>query len=567
MARDLFADIAQTTVLTGGTGAPTAGTVENWTVASSAAFPSPSSTASPPTLFRVVDPAAPTEVMAVTDLSGSSWTVTRGYEGTTPVAHASGFTVQNVMTANWASNIPARMGWFNAKADFGARGDGLTNDTTAIQNALTAAGTTATGNNSVTVFLPPGTYMVNPLTLPHGVILQGSGKRATTLMLIASQASTGHILSNITTARMVEIRDLRINGNCANQTVAVDGIYINGGGTGTEYNDMRARVSNVHVEEVSGDCFYFTGLGVCQISDCVAWNSQGNGFNLGVDSELTNCDAGSCAKDGFYIQGNTLVSNCKSWFSGYYNGSVVSANVTAGYGNGFHFAAASDGNVCSSLYAQDNARAGFYFDSADRIAVAGWVADSNNNIASGTHHNVEFNNSYNCTVVGGHNFDRNPPNAARPVSGCYMYGGSSNCVVEYSTQGLLAKTGTGTATFQNVYRVDQAAGGSVNQTFAASFTPDNTQGSTIDIGTMTANMTIHNPVLTANTGADLVLIFTQDGTGGRTLTWSGNFKVNTTTGTNWQPTSTANARSVIMLTFNSNTGNWEMVNKLGGTNG
>jgi hypothetical protein len=67
-----------------------------------ASFPAANSGAALPNQFHVIDPAAPTEIIAVTNVSGATWTVTRGAggtDGTTPVAHAAGFTVQQVVTA------------------------------------------------------------------------------------------------------------------------------------------------------------------------------------------------------------------------------------------------------------------------------------------------------------------------------------------------------------------------------------------------------------------------------------------------------------------------------------
>ncbi len=104
MALDLLSNGATTTVTAGGTSAPSAGTIESWTVTSSAEFPAASNTATPPTQFRVVDPAAPSEIMLVTNVSGTTWTVTRGAESTTglsaatTVAHSAGFTAMSVLT-------------------------------------------------------------------------------------------------------------------------------------------------------------------------------------------------------------------------------------------------------------------------------------------------------------------------------------------------------------------------------------------------------------------------------------------------------------------------------------
>lgn len=99
MATDLFANLAQTTITSGGTTAPAPGTTESWTPSNPASFPVASPAASPPTQFRITDPALPAERITVTDSRTVPWTVVRGAEGTTPVAHAPGFTIQQVVTA------------------------------------------------------------------------------------------------------------------------------------------------------------------------------------------------------------------------------------------------------------------------------------------------------------------------------------------------------------------------------------------------------------------------------------------------------------------------------------
>lgn len=96
MATELFANQPQTTVSSGGTDAPAGGSVETLTVNSSASFPAAVTGTSQ---FRILDPAAPTEIMLVTNVSGNSWTVTRGAESTTPVTHVAGYTVIQVVSA------------------------------------------------------------------------------------------------------------------------------------------------------------------------------------------------------------------------------------------------------------------------------------------------------------------------------------------------------------------------------------------------------------------------------------------------------------------------------------
>jgi hypothetical protein len=93
-------------VSSGGTDAPSAGTSESWTMAGGyASMPSASNSTVPATQFHIIDPAQPTEIMVVTNVSGTAWTVTRGAESTTPVTHASGFTVQQVASAYGLKNL------------------------------------------------------------------------------------------------------------------------------------------------------------------------------------------------------------------------------------------------------------------------------------------------------------------------------------------------------------------------------------------------------------------------------------------------------------------------------
>ncbi len=98
---------------------------------------------------------------------------------------------------------------------FGAKGDGVTNDTAAIQAAIDAVYNAGGG----TVVIPEGTFMVSSIvrnwTSPITVNIQGSGKRSTILKKI--DATTTPILDLSGIATMLEpyskISDLEISGN------------------------------------------------------------------------------------------------------------------------------------------------------------------------------------------------------------------------------------------------------------------------------------------------------------------------------------------------------------------
>ena len=110
----------------------------------------------------------------------------------------------------WLADGTAASSWFSVLGetvnvkDFGAKGDGATNDQTAIQNAVNAA----TG----VVWIPPGTYVCqSAITLKPGVTLAGAGNMASILQFNA--ATQGLVYApGVLTEAQITIRDLRVSG-------------------------------------------------------------------------------------------------------------------------------------------------------------------------------------------------------------------------------------------------------------------------------------------------------------------------------------------------------------------
>jgi Pectate lyase superfamily protein len=230
MPVEIFANQPSTTVTSGGTGtAPSSGTTQTWTVASSSEFPSASSTASQPTQFHIYDTAAgyTSELIAVTNVSGTSWTVTRGAEGTTPVTHLASFTVAQVVTAGGLAAFQAAAShapdWYNVVTAYGASNNGANSSatTTAIQNAINAC---AAGGGGV-VYFPVGTYLITPpsatvpaLTVPSNVVLAGAGMGATILSkggngILIDFSGAGPFGEGVNPSQHQGLRDLAIYGN------------------------------------------------------------------------------------------------------------------------------------------------------------------------------------------------------------------------------------------------------------------------------------------------------------------------------------------------------------------
>ncbi len=92
--------------------------------------------------------------------------------------------------------------------DYGAVGDGSTDDTAAIQSALNAI--PVVGASGLTrVFFPRGVYKITgELTISNGAIIQGAGQSGT---IIRTNHSTAHMF-NCSTQERLRFADLRLDG-------------------------------------------------------------------------------------------------------------------------------------------------------------------------------------------------------------------------------------------------------------------------------------------------------------------------------------------------------------------
>ena len=122
------------------------------------------------------------ELAKCTLRSGDTLTLSRAQEGTTAGTWPLGTTAQQVLTAGNLADIMtafqhAAIGVYNVR-DYGATGDGVTDDAAAIQAALNAANTAGGG----VVYVPAGTYLVGTtLTLYSQIHLRGNGPHLTTI--------------------------------------------------------------------------------------------------------------------------------------------------------------------------------------------------------------------------------------------------------------------------------------------------------------------------------------------------------------------------------------------------
>lgn len=204
---------------------------------------------------------------------------------------------QNPIDASNATSIITKQNvlpLFDAR-DYGVVADGVTDTTTALNNAIVAVSTGGGG----TLVLPSGTLVIsNVINLASSVSLLGNGQEAT----IISQTSTSHHGLYLSSASVVSagfvIEELALTGPSSG---AGDGIHI--AGQPLAYVNIR----NVNVENFGGTGVYLGGPIVTTIEGVVATTNGVHGIWIdGTDSFVTstsliNCYGNDNPSAGIYI--------------------------------------------------------------------------------------------------------------------------------------------------------------------------------------------------------------------------------------------------------------------------
>jgi hypothetical protein len=174
-----------------------------------------------------------------------------GSGGATGATGSTGATGPSASAATFSTNGTVKQTLYNVR-DYGAKGDGTTNDTAAIQAAITAGA----GN---IVFMPSGIYIGSGdgtpsdgiFIIPSGTVFMGAGIGNTTIRLIPGYSSdvTGIVRTQYNTSISdVTVRDLTIDGNGANVsgTPRIVGFYC-GTEPDTTLSDYDIRCINVEM--------------------------------------------------------------------------------------------------------------------------------------------------------------------------------------------------------------------------------------------------------------------------------------------------------------------------------
>lgn len=214
----------------------------------------------------------------------------------------------------------------------GAVGDGITDDTSAIQNIIDYC-----GRKGSTLYFPNGNYKVYGLVITNWMGIQGESKRNTT---IVNYSTTNPCIKLSNNGELFTIRDIAIFGN------GDGGAY--GSNATSSCGILLDHVSSVNIDNVwmrrhGSHCIMATQSNInnINISNSDLGYSKGDGIRIIADSvsrknaiNITNCNISKCGGNGISVFGNSI-EICNNTIQGnngvgiYMGGSMVSGDYTA----------------------------------------------------------------------------------------------------------------------------------------------------------------------------------------------------------------------------------------------
>ena len=354
---------------------------------------------------------------------------------------------------------------FISVVSYGAKGDGATDDTPAINSALSACTSPPIPNNGCVLYFPAGVYVTTGLTLHSYTNLRGDGWGTSVILLKAHTASD--VLTIPIDAFNFSIRDLTLDGN-SGRGGSGNCLSITATATGpAEWNTTNKRIAPVnsqkwgHVEEVMFTHCSADGIHISQFNYMLFFDNF-YAFDNGVY--------------GLYTQGTN------SGFSDF----EIERNGTAG----IHVDGANDRFISGEVIwngAKVNNEAGVYVSGARNIIMA---VETEDNYTNGFFDRGANNEFIGC-VSDSNGYASNNTRASSRLASGFVINGTGGVYVGDKVTSYRGRLPDGNFTTERPYTVGNKLEGTLDITYDSTNKPAVTQASTsLDIRSSSAGQTV-----------------------------------------------------------------------------
>jgi hypothetical protein len=369
------------------------------------------------------------------------------------------------------SAIVAALPVINVKS-YGATGDGVTDDTAAINSALAVAASLGRGQ----VFFPSGIFLTrggHAITTP--MTIAGAGRGTTGvgngISVLSLAAGANQSMFSIQSKNVI-LRSFGLQGNKTSQTGTSHGIAL----------DNTKALSYITLDDLWIDSFLTNGmilqtsgtsLSETVVSRCEVRNNGFRGIETVTganDVTIMNCQVAQNQRSGIYMGAAGKVNICHSWGNGQadvnadYSGLTIigggvlvtggqfESNGLLGTGHGRGIDIRGFGNTIASAAVYNNVGNGIYafrssaFTAA--LAIIGNQVYNNSSGGAGGGSGIVLDTLVGASVLGNHCYDaqgtKTQVNGILEVGGADYISYASNVsrTVDNKTAGYAASTGT-----------------------------------------------------------------------------------------------------------------------------